>query len=135
MVVRDGLVAGKHDHDRVAHELVDDAVVLDDHLGQRGEAAVQRVEDHARRVGLGDGGEAAQVGEQDRDFARGIGVAHRGNLARGDALHDVLQARPDHAGEAPAHGFGDEILDPPDRVLDDPALGHASFFLLLLTFL
>jgi len=50
-------------------------------------------------------------------------------------LDDVLQARADHAGEAAAHGFGDEILDPPDRVLNDPALGQAAFLLLVLTFL
>jgi hypothetical protein len=135
VVVRDGLVAGNTTMIAFAHELVDDAVVLDDDLGQRGEAAVQRVEDHARRVGLGDGGEPAQVGEQESNLRARSRRRPTEETSLAATLCTMCSGARRPRRGAPAHGFGDEILDPPDRVLDDPALGQAAFLLLVLTFL
>jgi hypothetical protein len=54
-------------HDRVADELLDRAAVAADDVGGELEVPRQRLADLLRVALLGEGGEADQVGEQDRD--------------------------------------------------------------------
>src|SRR4030095_12772061 len=73
----------EHRHDRVPDEFLDEAVVARDRLGQRLE---QRVLERAHLLGvetLGQGGEAAEVGEEHGDLAA-IGLGHSGS--RGKSL-------------------------------------------------
>jgi hypothetical protein len=72
----------EHRHDGVAHELLDEAVIARDRLGQRVE---ERRLEGAHYLGvepLGERGEAGQVGEEDRDLAA-VGFAGWGCRGRG----------------------------------------------------
>ena len=58
-----------HRHDRVADELLDGPAVRADDLGRGREVAVQQLTDRLGVARLGQGREADEVGEQDRDEA------------------------------------------------------------------
>ncbi|MNV51211.1 hypothetical protein D3C71_1432520 [compost metagenome] len=73
-------------HDRVAHELVDAALVLEHHFGQPRQAAVERRNHHRRRLRARQSGEPAQVGQQDGDLTWGHRPVIGGRTFRAVAL-------------------------------------------------
>ena len=77
----------EHDHDAVADKLVQEAAILLDDFAHHGEIAVEPAEDVFRWHACSGGGEAADVGEEDR----------------GDALfagqHDRVAILPDFGGD------------------------------------
>src|ERR1700687_339391 len=75
-------------HHRVADELVERPAVLEDHGDHLGEVLGEQAGDLVRAHLLGERGEAADVGEQDDDFALGAAELHLA-LGAGDLTGEI----------------------------------------------
>ena len=80
-VVLVGHRRAEHRHDRVAHELLHEAVIARDRLGQRVEERGLEGAHHLGVEPLGQRGEAGQIGEEDGDLAA-VGLAGWGRWGR-----------------------------------------------------
>ena len=98
-------------HDRIAHELVDRALVREHHLDHVDEAPVEHLKHRSRRVAVGDRHEAAQVGEEDGELAISEAVLSL-PVAASRVAQELRQRRLGVGSEAPAGLRRDEGLYP-----------------------
>ena len=85
------------DHDLVADEFVEGSLPAEDDLGHCGEIFVEGRHDFGRRMLFGKGCEAADVGEEDADFAplaAEFGHVRVADQLLDDAFGDIARKEP-----------------------------------------
>ena len=75
-------------HHRIAHIFIDGAAVIECHLGHRGQEPVHQTGKPLRVIFFGDRGKAAEIGEQQRQFAGFAAEPKLGRVVR-QTLHHV----------------------------------------------
>ena len=108
------VLAEEDRHDLVADILVDVAAMRGDDIGEPLEIGVEHLDHRLRRARLGEGGVAADVGEEDRHLAplaaepdpAAVGLLDRGDGAAGDELGELeaLVDLDDHGVDAARRG-------------------------------
>src|SRR6185312_13447274 len=103
--------------------------VPEDDLAHRAEATIEEREDGRGRIGRGDRGEAAQVGDEDRDIVGEV-VAPRAVLPAEGAVEDLFNTRTRVRRQTRSRLFREDLLDLSQRGVNGGVLQRLSPFLL-----